>query len=315
MRGLDLPALATLCGRGRQVRGLAITPERWLCQAFGLDQEELPLAALRLLGEDGEPGADVWLCADPVHLRFSRNTLVIDAAAPDLDTAETAQLIATLNETLAGYGLFSATHPQRWYLRTRRPARIHTHSIAMVAGRTLEPFLPQGEDARDWRHLINETQVLLHNHPVNRTREEAARPTANSLWLWGAGALPTGARAPASRLYARDLLVRGLAKLTGIPAEPLPERYEGAVLPGLTFLDTLAMPSQALDAGAWRAELIRLETHWFAPLLTALKTRRLDALRLTALGDEASLDLTVRAGDIWKFWRRPATLPRLAEPA
>lgn len=313
MSGLELPALTRLLGRGRRLQGPAMTAERWLCRAFGLDQEELPLAALRLLGEGGEPGEEVWLCADPVHLRFSRSTLVIDATAPDLDADEAAQLIASLNEALADAGTFSATHPQRWYLRSRRPARIRTHSIAMVAGRTLEPFLPQGEDALDWRHLINETQVLLHNHPLNRAREEAARPMANSLWLWGAGTLPARAHAPAPRLYADHHLARGLAKLANTPAKPVPERYDGAVLPGLTFLDALATPSQALDAPAWREALIRLETHWFAPLLAALKSRRLDALQLTALGDEARLEVIIRASDAWKFWRRPLTLTALAE--
>lgn len=317
MRGLELPALAALLGRGQRTRGGVTPTERWLCRAFGLDQEELPLAALRLLGEGGEPGEEVWLCADPVHLRFSRNTLVIDAAPPDLDADEAAQLSALFNEALGDYGTFMATHPQRGYLRTQRPARIRSHSVTAVAGRTLEPFLPQGEDARDWRHLINEAQVLLHSHPLNSAREEAGRPSANSLWLWGAGALPAPVRAPASALHADHLIARGLAKLAGMPVEPLPERFAGAagaagthraVLPALTFLDTLAPAAQALDAAAWREELLRLEARWFAPLLAALKARRLDALRLTALGDEASLDVTVKSADVWKFWRRPQTL-------
>lgn len=310
-RGLELPALHALLGRGRRARSPALPPERWLCESFGVQAEEPPVGALRLLGEGHEPGADAWLCADPVHLRFSRNTLVVDAAGPDLALDEAAQLVAALNAHLADFGEFLAPHPRRWYLRAKRAPRIVTHSPAAVAGRTLEPFLPQGEDARDWRRLINEAQVLLHNHPVNAAREAAERPTANSLWPWGAGVLPGAARAPAPHVQADHPLARGLAKLAGVPAAPVPERLDSAVSQGLTFLETLSEAAQSLDAAAWRGGLAELEARWFAPALTALKARRIHGLRLTALGDDAVVDVTLDAGDLWQFWRRPKTLADL----
>lgn len=328
-RGLELPALHALLGRGRRarpevqaepdrrsthgVRRPAVSPERWLCEAFGVRAEELPVGALRLLGEGHEPGADAWLCADPVHLRFSRNTLVVAGGGePDLTRQEADQLVAELNVHLAEFGEFLAPHPQRWYLRAKRAPRIVTHSPAAVAGRTLEPFLPQGEDARDWRHLINEAQVLLHNHPLNAAREAAGRATANSLWPWGAGVLPAGAVAPAPQVLADHPLARGLARLAGVPAAPLPPRAQDAVLHSLTLLETLSESAQSLDAAAWRSGLAELEGRWFAPSLAALKARRIHGLRLTALGDDATVDLTLDAGHLWQFWRRPKTLADLA---
>jgi hypothetical protein len=224
---------------------------------------------------------------------------------------EAAQLAAALNAHLADFGEFLAPHPQRWYLRARRTPRILTHSPAAVAGRTLEPFLPQGEDARDWRRLINEAQVLLHNHPVNAAREAAGRPTANSLWPWGAGVLPGAAKAPAPHVQADQPLARGLAKLAGVPVALLPQKAEDAVPQGLTFLDVLAEAAQGLDAGAWRSGLEELEARWFAPSLAALKARRTHGLRLTALGDDAIVEVTLDAGDLWRFWLRPKTLADL----
>lgn len=314
-RGLELPSLHALLGRGRRARRPAVSAERWLCEAFGLRADELqefPIGALRLLGEGHEPGADAWLCADPVHLRFSRNTLVVAGGEPDLSRQEADQLVAALNAHLADFGEFLAPHPQRWYLRTKRTPRIVTHSPAAVAGRTLEPFLPRGEDARDWRRLINEAQVLLHNHPVNAAREAAGRATANSLWPWGAGILPDAAKAPAPHVHADQPLALGLAKLAGVPAAPLPQKAEDAVPQGLTFLDALAEAAQGLEAAAWRSGLEELEARWFAPSLAALKARRIHGLRLTALGDDAVVDLTLDAGDLWQFWRRPLTLTGLA---
>ncbi len=313
-RGRELPALHALLGRGRRVRRPAVPAERWLCEAFGIkggELRELPIGALRLLGDGGDPGTDAWLCADPVHLRFSRNTLVVDAAGPDLDQDEAAQLVAALNEHLADFGEFLAPHPRRWYLRAKAAPRIATHSPAAVAGRTLEPFLPQGEDARDWRRLINEAQVLLHNHPLNTAREAAGQPMANSLWPWGAGYLPAGAVAPARQVYAGQPLAHGLAKLAGVPAAATPARAEDAVLHSLTFLETLGEAAQGLDAAAWRGGLEELEARWFAPSLAALRARRIHGLRLTALGDDAVVDIRLDAADLWRFWLRPKILADL----
>lgn len=315
-RGLELPALHALLGRGRREQRPAQPFERWLCGAFGVQAEELqelPIGALRLLGEGIDPGKDAWLCADPVHLRFSRNTLVVGGAAElELAGHEAEQLVAALNAHLAEFGEFIAPHPRRWYLRAKRAPRLATHSLSAVTGRTLEPFLPQGEEARDWRRLINEAQVLLHNHPLNVAREAAGRPMANSLWPWGAGPLPAGAVAPAPHILADHPLARGLAKLAGAPATPVPARFENAVSQRLTLLENLSEAAQSLDAAAWRAGLTDLETRWFAPALAALKARRIHGLRLTALGDDATVDMTLDAGDLWQFWRRPKTLADLA---
>jgi hypothetical protein len=308
-RGLDLPALATLLGRGRLERHPALPFEHWLGKTFGIHDEETPFGALRLLGEGLDPGNADWLCADPVHLRFSRDTLVVGGAAElDLTQHEATQLAAELNAHLANYGEFIVPHPRRWYLRLQHTARITTSVLSTVTGRTIEPFLPQGDDAREWRRFINEAQVLLHNHPLNAAREADGRPMANSLWPWGAGALPSGAAAPAAHVHANHPLARGVAKLAGVSASRVPARLDDAVFQSLTLLDGLSEAAQSLDAPAWRAGLAELEANWFAPLLAALKSRRLQHLRLTALGDAATIDVTINAGDLWKLWRRPKPL-------
>ena len=311
-QGLELPALGALLGRGRREQGPALAFERWQCEAFGVQADELPLGALRLLGEGIDPGRDAWLCADPVHLRFSRNTLVVAGGGePDLSRQEADQLVAEMNAHLAGFGEFLAPHPQRWYLRLKRTPRIVTQPRSAVTGRTLEPFLPQGDEAREWRRLINEAQVLLHNHPLNTAREAAGQPMANSLWPWGAGYLPAGAVAPARQVYAGQPLAHGLAKLAGVPAAATPARAEDAVLHSLTFLETLGEAAQGLDAAAWRGGLEELEARWFAPSLAALRARRMHGLRLTALGDDAVVDIRLDAADLWRVWLRPKTLADL----
>jgi hypothetical protein len=73
----------------------------------------------------------------------------------------------------------------------------------------------------------------------------------------------------------------------------------------VVVLDTLLGPARRLDLDAWRLKLAALERDWFAPLAAALRVRRLQGLSLTAPGDRSTLELVVRAGDRWKFWRKP----------
>lgn len=306
-RDLRTPALATLLGRGRIGRQPAMPLEHWLCRAFGVTAEEPPCAALRLSGEGIDPGTQAWVCADPVHLRFARGTLIVGSPGElDLSREEAVQLVAALNEHLGNIGEFLAPEPGRWYLRLGRAPQIATHPLASVVGRPVEPFLPQGTEAREWRRIINEAQVLLHNHPLNVAREEAGKPAANSLWPWGAGALPASATAPASPVHSDHPLARGLARLAGAPCREVPrgDIVEG----GFVLLETLADAAQCLDIHAWRGAIGELETSWFRPLLAALNSGRLKRLRLTALGDEGIAEVHVEAGQLWKFWRRPKPL-------
>lgn len=310
VRDLRTPALATLIGRGRVGWQPALPFEHWLCRAFGIAAEEPPCAALRLMGEGIEPGGDAWICADPVHLRFARGTLIVGSPGElDLSREEAAQLVAVLNEHLGHVGAFLAPQPGRWYLRLGRVPQIATHPLSAVIGRTMESFLPQGAEAAAWRHIINEAQVLLHNHPLNVAREEAGRPTANSLWPWGAGVLPIAASAPAHAMYADHPLARGLARLAGLPCHAVPE--EGVPQEGFVLLEGLAAAAHALDLHAWRDKVTEMERRWFQPLLAALKSGQVKQLRLTTLGDEGIAAVTVEAGQLWKFWRRPQPLETL----
>jgi 2,3-bisphosphoglycerate-independent phosphoglycerate mutase len=62
-----------------------------------------------------------------------------------------------------------------------------------IIGRAILPFLPEihgrgGEG--QILSLMNESQRLLKNHPVNLSRKERGLKPANSIWLWGQGRSP-----------------------------------------------------------------------------------------------------------------------------
>lgn len=314
--GLQTPALDSLLGHARITRADARGFECWLARLFGLSGETVPLAALRRLGEDdAAPATGEWLCADPVHLHFARERLLLaDAGELGITGAEAARLVADLNDFLAdepGFGGFETRAPTRWYLRLTSSARASFVPLSDVVGRPVSHFLPEGEDARRWQRIGNELQVFLHNHPINQAREAAGQRTINSLWLWGAGALPGTLAAPAPCVLADDVLARGLARAAGL--EPGAPVLAPTGRDTLVVLDALHRPSLYLDIDTWRSRLLELEAQWFAPLVAALKMRRVTTLRISAPGDRQCVTLDIRAGDTWKFWRRPRRLEALTD--
>ncbi len=317
---LPLPSLATLLGRGCVTVGTPATVEAWLADALGMDIASWPGAALRLLGAGQTPGAGYWLCADPARIALTASGMPLDDPADLALTAEECrqlrQALAPLFEDIDG-GLV-ATAPGHWHLCLPGPLRLGTTPLSEATGRDVKGLLPGGADARPWRARLNEAQILLHGHPVNRAREAAGRPTANTLWFWGEGALPAPLRPRWRRLFWDDPLAGGLARLGGMedPGATAPRRL--ADLPAgdgatLVVLDHLAAPTRARDALAWRAALERLETDWFRPLRDELRGGAVSGLELVAPGEAGNLRLALDRGDLWRFWRRPVALAALAE--
>lgn len=322
-RDLELPALATLLGRGRLDWQPTVGCERWLAQRFGLQGDELPFGALRLAGESHHAvdAADAaWLCADPVHLRFARDMLILaDSRELQIAPDEAVQLVAALNAEFADIGEFRAATTDRWYLKLRDPTSVRTHPPSQVIGRRIDAFLPEGDDGAQWRRHFNESQVLLHAHQVNRAREEANRPLINSLWFWGAGALPTSVHAPFGAVHDDAPLAHGLAAAANIAHDALGSgfdaaRFAASGVAALIVLDMVEHAAHYLDTDAWRSGLRDIEQRWLAPALAALKAGKIDRITISALGDAAQLDITMTRNDLWKFWRRPCGLTDIAFP-
>jgi 2,3-bisphosphoglycerate-independent phosphoglycerate mutase len=57
-----------------------------------------------------------------------------------------------------------------------------------IIGKEVSAFLPQMSELV--LALMNESQRLLKDHPVNLAREARGLPPANSIWLWGQGRSP-----------------------------------------------------------------------------------------------------------------------------
>lgn len=324
------PTLEMLLSRGQFTRAAAQTAEATLYALFGHDTATLP-GALRRLGENDAPdiGDERWLCADPVHLRFHDERLILaDATQLDITFEEARQLVAALNAELSEIGDFHAASAERWYLRLRKKTPLpplEAPSLSGVAGHHVGQLLPDILDNRDWRRHVNTIQTVLHAHPLNRQRETEGRMMLNSLWLWGDGPMPAERRSPFDAVWSNHALAHGLARAAGMTPQPQPDGFAalhagiGACTHPLVTLEDLLTPARYDDGDRWSAALTALEAAWFAPLRQALASGKLHRLHLVASTTHGQLQWTCRRSDRWKLWRRPAALAtvaaQLARPA
>ena len=81
-------------------------------------------------------------------------------------------------------------------------------------------LMPTGDGSIFCKQLLNESQMLLHTNAVNLLREGNGLLPANSLWLWGEGALtePT-TKTILSKCYGNDVLLKGISNYLGVPHE------------------------------------------------------------------------------------------------
>ncbi|NJD25329.1 MAG: hypothetical protein FIB06_07965 [Betaproteobacteria bacterium] len=307
---LPLPGLEWLLARAVAERAPARPYEAALAGTFGVAGA---LGALRLLGEGEEAArSGHWLCADPVHLRFHHERIILaDAGAFDLDRAEADALAAALNAEFADVGTFHVGDARRWYLRLHDAVDHPVPPLSAVAGRRVDGALSALPLAR-W---LNEVQMFLHGQPANVERAAAGQPAVNSLWLWGGGTLP----APASTftsVFGGGPLAAGLARASGMAHAAAPDSL--AELPAtagerpLVVLDALLPRVIYEDGDGWRTAHNRLDETWFVPLKNALG-RRVDRASLIAPTIYGEIHYTVGSGERWKFWKRARPLADTAK--
>ena len=311
LSGLALPALQTLLARANKTTAPAEGGlDGWLCRAFGVDkQQDWPIAPITLLADGGEPGKDYWLRADPVHLRATRDKLMlVDSGAFQLSQTEAETYAQAFNAHFSadGFTLYPL-RPDRWYLKLDQHPALTTQPVSATTGKHLDPYLPQGADGLKWHRLYNEIQMLFFSLPLNDAREARGELTVNSIWLWGGGMLPRITPAGASRLWANDPTARAIALAAACPNDPLPHNAAALAVSTddtLVLAEHLRGAAQYGDIIGWREGMQQLEADWFAPLLAMLKSGKLSELRIIVPGTTESVEWRVMRGMLLKFWRR-----------
>ncbi len=205
------PLLDHLVARGEVLRGEATGYEELLGSCFGIDANntDVPTGAL-LAHYQGHDATGQWACAAPVHIQVDRDRLLLFPVEPAI--VDTGRMLRLLNTHFRDEGI--RLHPTSggpWLAELSRSLRVRTSSLDLVAGRSLDPFMPSGEDAGQLRSLMNECQMLLH--------AEAFPGMVNSLWFWGIGRLPEVPRKPLE-IICNQLLCKSLIHASNVDSEP-----------------------------------------------------------------------------------------------
>lgn len=260
-----------------------------LAGLFGLDAAAIQPGPFMRLADGGTADESYWLRADPVHLAPDRDQLVLMPGSILEAQQQELQALAQAFDATYGAEDWHLEFPQRdrGYLRAPNALDVLTHDPEPFVGGPVLAAMPSGPDSKLLKQLMNETQMLFHTQAVNTAREEAGRPTINSLWCWGGGRLPAKTGYRPGRIIADLPLVRGLAIWADREATPPSVGQHHAEA------DLIALAANDLEG---------LDQDWFGPLFAHVKSGDLQSLdiHLEGAGDFALSSAAAR-----RFWRRP----------
>lgn len=278
-----------------------------LRECFEIADASLPVAALTRNLDANDAADSLWLRADPAFLMADAVTLRLLACGNiglSSDEVEAyAQPLKLLFEEV-GY-TFDASPSGRWYLRCPPEAQLPRFSSPDDAlGDDLARHLPEGANARSWRSLLNEAQIVLTQHPVSARRMQRGVPPVNSLWFWGAGTLPDSVHCPYAKVFSNDVVVEALAKQAAVEKSgTLDDARELLSAVFSSARSSEGVVSLLIDLAQHR-DIARLDSEWLAPIDAALRKRKITHLDLRF---ESGERYVVKPTHHWRFWRRAKT--------
>ena len=258
---------------------------------------------LRALHAGGSPGG-TWACARPVHLLTAIDHLQLARGDVAIGSDESTALLGDLNRHLDGRGFrFHATGAaDDWQLECAEPVDCSSVPPDEAEGRNLRELMPGGRDGARVRSLMNEIQMLLHEHPVNLERAARRRPAINSLWLWGFGQLQGASTGDLPTLYTDDAWLAGAWRLHGASGRSLEEFAVSGPSGGDLLVAWSRPPAGSIDVA-----LAEIDRCCFAPSLTALRSGTVLAVDFLIGERVFEVDALARL----RFWRRGKPLVEL----
>ena len=178
----------------------------------------LPIANCLYVDPQIEHQIEHQVCVQPIHLEASHdNARLLPAQCLSLSAEESTSLIATLNELWNADDICITAHSAiDWQLTGQNATALDCLPPAMLAYQSVADSLPRSSEAAQWRRLLTEAQMLLHEHPVNIDRQQRGLLSVNSIWCFGGAVFSEPAEKTQTTLYANDPFTHGLAKRLSI---------------------------------------------------------------------------------------------------
>lgn len=199
---------------------------------------------------------DVTLRCNLVTITNDNGTPIMeDYSAGHISTEEAHELINDLKKELEEdnikfYPGVSYRHLIVWSGGNKDISTTPPHDIS---GKETTPHIPTGEGTDKLNELIEKSQEILKNHPVNQRRIKEGKNPASSIWLWGEGVAPSMPSfqelygLSGSVISAVDL-VKGIGHYAKLEVIDVPgatgyldTNYEGKVEYALNSLDRVDM--------------------------------------------------------------------------
>ncbi len=139
-----------------------------------------------------EPG-EIPLCCDFVSLQSGHNDMVMkDYTGGQLSKEDSEDLLKTLQEqvfdakvrfhSLGGYHNIATIQGLSLSERLNPPDEL--------IGEGIRDYMPTGKDSKALVFILNQAQIILHNHPLGKKHKEEGKDPINSVWFWGNGPIP-----------------------------------------------------------------------------------------------------------------------------
>ncbi|HEX7046948.1 MAG TPA: hypothetical protein VF275_05205 [Gammaproteobacteria bacterium] len=307
----DAPALHEWCARSD---AQPVRTGRFGFIETLLDVESAPLAALAWLGATGETAKSPVLFATPVHLQAGMSDLVLfSGPALRVSDDERERLAQDISEF---FGDEPAMHfcDGRMFLQAPRNLDVQTTPLHEAQGGAVRDHLPRGADAPRMHGWMNELQMFLHGHALNKERTARGLPSLNGIWPWGEGEIPQAAKRKNLVVFAKTLSMRGLGLLLGETREY--DVFERMLPSSGHHIIEVTDCIDALDAddiNAWQSAVENVSSNVLQPALDWLAANR-DAQAVLYAGDGVALHL--RGGkDNWlrRAFRRAPSLKIIEE--
>jgi len=260
-----------------------------VAQLLGVAGGIAPFAAL---GAGLQARGAYVLRADPVTFVAGRDDVMLAGRVDDLSPQEASSLVDMLNRHFAGDAIaFHAPRTDAWFLTARESVPVETD--ALRPNEPIAPHLPRGPHGATWRRWLSEMQMLLHEHPVNRAREEDGRAQVTGIWMSGGGTLSPTVTARHAAIHAATSragdVVTGIARVADLAVTAPPAGFDA--LPRRA--DAMVVLGNVGDAQA-------IERSWLSPALVALERGNLDHVSIVAINGDARSYESGRPS----WWRR-----------
>ncbi len=199
--GMDRIAKTGICGLFNPIpKGLPAGSDVGNLSCFGYDPRKTYTGRAPIEAASRH----IELSPTDIALRCNLVTISEDGrmqsfTADHITSEEGAAIIATLNDRIAshpitfhngvGYrhlGILSAQPDTLEILDAVNCTPPHN-----ISGQPIATYLPNGPESSVFQDLIDESQPILADHPINHERIANGKLPATSIWLWGQGRTPT----------------------------------------------------------------------------------------------------------------------------